>query len=70
VPAERFEAGVERIVQTYLGASRPAVIGAKQLLRQATGDLWQQLYASSLPLLEACLASPDVARTRAARRAR
>jgi enoyl-CoA hydratase/carnithine racemase len=70
VPAERFEAGVERIVQTYLGASRPAVIGAKQLLRQATGDLWQQLYASSLPLLETCLASDDIARTRAERRNR
>jgi enoyl-CoA hydratase/carnithine racemase len=70
VPIERFDAEVEQIVETYLGASRRAVIAAKQLLRQATGDLWQQLYASSLPLLEACLASPDVARTRAARRAR
>ena len=68
VPAAEFEAGLERIVQTYLAAPRMAVIASKQLLRQADSNTWEQAYARSLPLLEACLASEDVAAARAARR--
>jgi enoyl-CoA hydratase/carnithine racemase len=70
VPAARFDQAVERIVETYLAASRGAVVAAKRLMRQAQQASWEQVYASSLPLLRACLDSPDVARTRAERRAR
>jgi enoyl-CoA hydratase/carnithine racemase len=67
-PAERFEPEVQRIVETYLAAGHSAVIAAKQLLRQADTGAWEAAYSSSLPLLQACLASPEVARSRAERR--
>jgi enoyl-CoA hydratase/carnithine racemase len=70
VPAAEFEARVEQILRTYLAASRPAIKGAKQLLRAAFGATWDEAFAQSLPLLQECLASDDVARTRAARRPR
>jgi enoyl-CoA hydratase/carnithine racemase len=69
VPAERFEPGVLRVVDTYLAAGHTAVIAAKQLLRQADANAWETAFSSSLPLLQACLASPELARTRAERRA-
>jgi enoyl-CoA hydratase/carnithine racemase len=68
VPTEQFEAGVERILKTYLAAPRMAVVGSKRLLRQAFRSTWEEAYAMSLPLLQACLASEDVAAARAARR--
>jgi enoyl-CoA hydratase/carnithine racemase len=68
VPAEQFEAGVERIIDGYLAASREAVVGAKRLMRQAGTSSWEEQYAATLPLLQACLESADVARTRAERR--
>jgi enoyl-CoA hydratase len=67
VAAESFEVEVERIVQEYLGASRTAVVAVKQLMRQFISGMWSEAYAASLPLLEDCLNSPEVARTRAER---
>jgi enoyl-CoA hydratase/carnithine racemase len=68
VPAGQFEADLQRILQTYLAAPRLAVVGSKRLLRQAFTSTWEEAYAQSLPLLQACLASEDVAAARAARR--
>jgi enoyl-CoA hydratase/carnithine racemase len=68
VPAQRFESELERIVETYRAASREAVVAAKRLMRESYTSNWEAVYASSVPLLHRCLASPDVARTRAQRR--
>ena len=68
VPADEFEPGLERVVQTYLAAPRAAVVGSKRLLRQAFTSAWQDAYEVSLPLLQHCLASADVAAAREARR--
>ncbi|HEY1296379.1 MAG TPA: enoyl-CoA hydratase/isomerase family protein [Chloroflexota bacterium] len=68
VPSETFERDVQRIVDIYLVAAPVAVRSAKQLMREAYTSSWEDAYARSLPLLHACLASPEVARTRAERR--
>jgi enoyl-CoA hydratase/carnithine racemase len=68
VAADRFEPEVERIIQDYLGAARLAVVAAKRLMRQSTSGVWSEAYAVSLPLLQDCLNSEAVARTRAERR--
>jgi enoyl-CoA hydratase/carnithine racemase len=70
VPAERFEPEVLRIVDTYLAAGHTAVVASKKLMRQADTSGWEMAYSSSLPLLQACLASPELARSRAERRDR
>ena len=67
-PADQFQARVDSIVQTYLAAPRTAVVGSKRLMRRAFDATWQQVYDTSLPLLAACLASPEVAAAREARR--
>ena len=68
VPAEAFEPDLERLVRTYLAAPRAAVVGSKRLLRQAFDSTWEDVYASSLPLLRTCLESAEVAAAREARR--
>jgi enoyl-CoA hydratase/carnithine racemase len=70
VAAEDFEPELEAIVHGYLAAPRAAVIGSKRLMRQAFEAGWEQAFAMSLPLLQTCLASPDVSAARAARRER
>ena len=65
VAADCFEPDVERIIQDYLGASHLAVVAAKRLMRQSTSSAWSEAYAASLPLLQDCLNSEAVARTRA-----
>jgi enoyl-CoA hydratase/carnithine racemase len=70
LPAEQFEPELQRIVERYLAAPRAAVVGSKRLMRQAYGGSWEEAYSSSLPLLLACLASPEVAAAREARRRR
>ena len=68
VPSEGFEHAVEQIVEMYLESAPAAVRCAKQLLREAYTSSWEDAYARSLPLLQECLATPEVARTRAERR--
>jgi enoyl-CoA hydratase/carnithine racemase len=70
LPAEQFEPGLERLTRTYLAAPRAAVVGSKQLLREAFRGTWEEAYGLSLPLLRACLASADVQAAREARRRR
>ena len=67
-PVEEFEARLARIVERLLEAPRAAVVGSKRLMREAFDGTWQSAYDLSLPLLEACLASADVAAARQARR--
>jgi enoyl-CoA hydratase len=67
-PAETFESDVQRIVDLFLESAPAAVRASKQLMREAYTSSWEDAYARSLPLLEACLATPEVARTRTERR--
>ena len=60
VPAERFEAGLDEVLQTYLTAPRAASIGSKRLLARAFDAPFETVYDESLPLLRDCLASPEV----------
>jgi enoyl-CoA hydratase/carnithine racemase len=69
VPSEIFEREVQRIVEMYLASAPAAVRSAKQLMREAYTCSWEEAWARSLPLLDECLATPEVARTRAERRA-
>jgi enoyl-CoA hydratase/carnithine racemase len=61
VPAERFEAGLAEILERYLAAPRAASIASKRLMRRAFDAPLDAVYAESLPLLEECQASPEVA---------
>ena len=67
-PTDQFAARVEDILRRYLATPRAAVVGSKRLMRLAFDATWQDAYDASLPLLQACLASADVAGARAARR--
>lgn len=70
VPAERFAAGVAEISERLLRAPWSALIGAKRLLRRAFEASFDEVYRESVPLLAACLASPEVAAAREAWRQR
>ena len=61
VPAGRFQAGLDEILQTYLAAPRAASIGSKRLLARAYDASFEAVYEESLPLLRNCLTSPEVA---------
>ena len=60
VPADRWEAGLDEILRTYLAAPRAASIGSKRLLARAFDASFEAAYAESLPLLRECLTSPEV----------
>jgi enoyl-CoA hydratase/carnithine racemase len=64
VPAERFAAEVDALVQVYLAAPRTASIASKRLMRRAFDAPFEAVYEESLPLLAQCQASPDVASAR------
>lgn len=66
VPAERFDAGVEELVARYAAASPIAMAAAKRLTARAMDTPLDAVYAEALPLLAACLASPDIAAAGAA----
>ena len=69
LPAETFEQDVQRIVDMFLASAPASGAERETLMRQAYTASWEDAYAQSLPLLEECLATPEVARTRAERRA-
>ena len=66
LPVEQFDSGLERILQRYLAAPRAAVVGSKRLMRHAFSGSHEEAYELSLPLLQACLDSADVAAAREA----
>lgn len=68
VPATEFDSEFDQILQRYLAAPRAAVVGSKQLMRDAFTSTWQDAYEESQPLLAACLESADVVAARQARR--
>lgn len=70
VPAELFEPRLEEILGTYLGAPRAASISSKRLMQRSFTGSFDTVYQESLPLLRECLASPEVAAAREARRQR
>jgi enoyl-CoA hydratase/carnithine racemase len=70
LPVEQFESGLERILQSYLAAPRAAVVGSKRLMRHAFSGTVEDAYELSVPLLQACLDSADVAAAREAWRRR
>jgi enoyl-CoA hydratase/carnithine racemase len=61
VPAERFEEGLAEILERYLTAPRAASVASKRLMQRAFDAPLDAVYAESLPLLEECQASPEVA---------
>jgi enoyl-CoA hydratase/carnithine racemase len=61
VPAADFESEANRLVEQFLRAPRAASIASKQLMRLAFSASFEQAYAVAVPLLEECLASPEVA---------
>ena len=69
VPADTFEPDVQRIVDVYRTSGPAAVRASKQLMRGAYTATWAAAYAQSLPLLQECLVSSEVTRTREERRA-
>jgi enoyl-CoA hydratase len=70
VPADRFAAGVDELVQVYLAAPPTASIASKRLMRRAFDAPFETVYEESLPLLAQCQASPDVQDAREAWRQR
>ena len=70
VPAERFEAGVEEIVQRYLAAPGAASAASKRLLRRTFEADFDTVLGESLPLLRECLKAPEVEAAREAWRRR
>jgi enoyl-CoA hydratase/carnithine racemase len=70
VPADRFAAGVDELVQVYLAAPRTASIASKRLMRRALDAPFETIYEESLPLLAQCHASPEVQSAREAWRQR
>ena len=70
VPAERFEEGLAEILERYLTAPRAASIASKRLMRSTFDAPLDAVYAESLPLLDACRASPEVEAAAAAWRRR
>lgn len=70
VAAAEFDAGVERLVEQYRAAPRAAAIASKQLLASVFDTTFDEAYERSVPLLERCLDSEDVATAAATWRGR
>jgi enoyl-CoA hydratase/carnithine racemase len=60
VPAERFDARLAEILETFLAAPRAATMASKRLMGRAFDTSFEPVYDESLPLMADCLASPDV----------
>jgi enoyl-CoA hydratase/carnithine racemase len=65
-PAEQFADAARAIVVRYLAVPQTAARATKHLMRTAFERDFATVYRDSLPLLQRCLASPDVAAARAA----
>ena len=65
-PAADFAGAARAIVERYLAVPQTAARATKRLMRTAFERDAASVYADSLPLLDRCLASPEVAAARAA----
>lgn len=61
VPAERFEAETAAVIETYLKVPPTAARASKRLMRRAFEQPLATLESEMLPLIEACLDSPEAA---------
>jgi enoyl-CoA hydratase/carnithine racemase len=61
VPAERFEEETAAIVQTYLKVPHTAAMASKTLMRRSFEEPLETLEAEMVPLMAACLDSPEAA---------
>jgi enoyl-CoA hydratase/carnithine racemase len=61
VPAERFEEETAAVVETYLKVPPAAARASKRLMRRAFEEPLATLEAEMLPMIEACLDSPEAA---------
>lgn len=60
IPAERFDQGVEEIVQKLLDVPTAAALHAKALMRQAFERPFDEVFAESVDRLQECLRSQDL----------
>ncbi len=70
VPAERFAEGVDELVARYTALSPAAAAAIKHLTGRAFDTPRDAALAEAVPLLQQCLAAPDVATASAVWRAR
>ncbi len=70
VPSAEFESGLSEIAQRYAQAPPAAAAASKRLMRLSETAGYADVHDASLPMLEACLASPEVAAARSAWRGR
>ena len=61
VPADRFEEETTAVVETYLKVPPTAARASKRLMRRAFEEPLATLEAEMLPMIEACLDSPEAA---------
>lgn len=61
VTAERFEEETAAVIETYLKVPPTAARASKRLMRRAFEEPLSALEAEMLPLIEACLDSPEAA---------
>jgi enoyl-CoA hydratase/carnithine racemase len=70
VPAERFEEETAAIVERYLKVPHTGAVASKRLMRRAFEESLPALEAEMLPLIAACLDSPEAAEAAKAWQAR
>jgi enoyl-CoA hydratase len=66
VPSAEFHLALGEIAQRFAQAPPAAATASKRLMRLSETGGYDDVYEASLPMLEACLASPDVAAARLA----
>jgi enoyl-CoA hydratase/carnithine racemase len=70
VPSADFDLALGEIAQRFAHAPPTAATASKRLIRLSETAGYEDVYEASLPMLEACLASPEVAAARLAWRGR
>ena len=61
VPADRFEEETAAVIETYLKVPPTAARASKQLMRRAFEEPLASLVPDMVPMIEACLDSPEAA---------
>ena len=60
VPAEGFKSGLAEVLESYLRAPATASVASKKLMKLMFDAPRETVYQESLPLLRACLESPEL----------
>ena len=61
VPTERFEEETAAVIETYLKVPPTAARASKRLMRRAFEEPLETLEAEMVPMIAACLDSPEAA---------